>query len=275
MSDYNSIYSLRWFSHKFVKGNIMKQFAESMSTLRTLKIPMRALLTCFLLTVGIGYIMALFYLFLVDIDPHQKTGMNIVDGLSMKYGGQPDKTRLESALSSSMSDRLVPGDKQEIIRWIRGGATANDYEKVKPILEKNCIACHSAKTGLPVPPLTTLEEVRKVTQVDTGASISQLARVSHVHLFGIGIIFLLTGAIFAMSGVPKKWRLAIIILPYFTIWADIVAWWVTKYQPAFAYVVLIGGGFMGLALLMQILIPLWEMWFKNVNPIPSSVQRET
>tara|TARA_R110001592_G_scaffold25598_1_gene97104 strand:+ start:16296 stop:16955 length:660 start_codon:yes stop_codon:yes gene_type:complete len=219
--------------------------------------------------------MALFYLFLVDIDPHQKTGMKIVDGLSMKYGGQPDKTLLETALRGSMSDRLDPSDKQEIVRWIRAGAIANDYEKVQPIFEKNCIACHSAKSGLPVPPLTTLEEVRKITQVDTGASISKLARQSHVHLFGIGIIFLLTGAIFAMSGVSKKWRIVIIILPYVMIWADIVAWWVTKYLPVFAHVVLIGGGLMGLALALQILISLWDMWFKNVDPVSSGVQRET
>jgi hypothetical protein len=200
--------------------------------------------------------------------------MNIVDGISMKYGGQQGKTRLEAALRGSMSDRLDPGDKQEIIRWVRGSATADDFEKVKPIFEKNCIACHSAKSGLPVPPLTNFEEVRKVTQVDTGASLSQLARVSHVHLFGIGIIFLLTGAIFAMSGVSKKLRLVIIILPYVTIWADIAAWWITKYQPVFAYVVLIGGGFMGLALALQILISLWEMWFKNVNLLPADVRRE-
>lgn len=255
----------------------MKQFAESLSssTLRTLTTPKRALFTCFLLTIGIGYIMALFYLFLVDFDPHQKMGMNASEGISMKYGGQQGKTRLEAALRGSMSDRLDPGDKQEIIQWIRGGATANGYEKVKPNFEKNCIACHSAKSGLPVPPLTSFEQVRKMTQIDTGASLSQLARVSHVHLFGIGIIFLLTGAIFALSGVSEKLRLTIIILPYVTIWADIGAWWITKYQPVFAYVVLIGGGFMGLALALQILISLWEMWFKNVKLIPADVQRET
>ena len=255
----------------------MKQFAESLSSspLRTLTIPMRALFTCFLLTIGIGYIMALFYLFLVDIAPHQKTGMNVVEGISMKYGGQQGRTLLEAALRGVMSDRLGPGDKQEIIQWIRSGATANDYEKVKPLFEKNCVACHSAKSGLQVPPLTTFEEVQKVTQVDTGESLSQLARISHIHLFGIGIIFLLTGAIFAQSGVSEKLRLMIIILPYITIWADIGSWWITKYQPVFAYVVLIGGGFMGLALALQILISLWEMWFKNVNLLPADVQQET
>lgn len=254
----------------------MKQFAEflSSSTLRTLTIPMRALFTCFLLTIGIGYIMALFYLFFVDIVPHQKMGMNVVEGISMKYGGEQGRTRLESALRGGMSDRLVPVDKQEIIQWIRSGANASDYEKVKLLFEKNCVACHSAKSGLQVLPLTTFEEVRKVTQVDTGESLSQLARVSHIHLFGIGIIFLLTGAIFALSGISEKLRLMIIILPYITIWADIGSWWITKYQPVFAYVVLIGGGFMGLALALQILISLWEMWFKNVNLLPADVQQE-
>jgi len=237
----------------------------SSSTLRTLKTPMRALLTCFLLTVGIGYIMAIFFLFLVDIDPHLKNGMGVVDAIDMKYGGQQGRSRLESALRGVMSDKLDPGDKQEIFQWILSGASGDDFDKVKPIFEKNCVACHSAKSGLPVPPLTTFEEVQKVTQVDTGASISQLARVSHIHLFGIGIIFLLTGAIFALSGVSANLRLTIIVLPYVAIWADIGSWWITKYQPVFAYVVLIGGGFMGLALALQILISLWEMWFKNVN----------
>lgn len=65
----------------------MKQFAKSMSssTLRTLTTPKRALFTCFLLTIGIGYIMALLYLFLVDFYPHQKMGMNASEGISMKY----------------------------------------------------------------------------------------------------------------------------------------------------------------------------------------------
>lgn len=242
------------------------------ATLGTLSAPLRALFTCFLITIGIGYVAALFYLFLVDVDPHQKVGMGVVEGISMKYHGQPGKTRLEAALRGSMSDRLAPSDKEEILQWVQRGATEGDFAKVKPIFEKSCIACHSAKSGLPVPPLTTFAEVRKVTEVDTGSSLNQLARVSHVHLFGISIIFLLTGGIFALSEVSGKLRLAIIALPYVAIWADIGAWWITKYQPVFAYIVIIGGGVMGLALAAQILISLWEMWFKKASPAPADVR---
>jgi len=115
---------------------------------------------------------------------------------------------------------------------------------------------------MPIPPLTSFEDVRKVAQVDTGLSFLQLARVSHVHLFGMSIIFLLTGGIFAFSAVRAKLRVLVIVVPYVSIWADIGSWWITKYQPGFAYAVLIGGGLMGVALAAQILISIWEMWVK-------------
>ena len=93
--------------------------------------------------------------------------------------------------------------------------------------------------------------------------IGQLARVSHVNLFGISIIFLLTGGIFAMSELSVRPRVAILILPYAAIWADIGPWWITKYAPIFSWVVLVGGAVMGLMLAAQIFISLWEMWFKK------------
>jgi hypothetical protein len=231
-------------------------------TLATLSMPLRALFTCFLATIGVGYLMALFYLFLVDVDPHEKMGMGMAEGLVMKYRGQRGNTRLEAALRGSMSDRLSSVDRDTIVSWLRRGAAQNDFEQVKPIFDQHCIACHSAKSGLPVPPLTSFDEIQKLAQIDTGASVSQLARLSHVHIFGISIIFLFTGAVFALSSTAAPWRIAIIVLPYVAIWADIGSWWITKYQPVFAYVVLLGGALMGLALAAQVLISLWEMWLK-------------
>ena len=230
--------------------------------LRTLSTPVRILFTCFLLTIGVGYLTALVYMFFVDVDPHKKMGMNIVTGIAMKYHGTAGNTRLDAALSGSMSDRVGAVEKQAIARWVADGSTISGFEQIKPILDRACVGCHSAGSGLPVPPLTTAEEVRKVAAVDTGPSIGQLARVSHVHLFGISIIFLLTGSIFALSGISATLRALIIAVPYLAIWADIGSWWVTKYEPFFAVVVLIGGALMGLALAAQITISLWEMWFK-------------
>ena len=67
----------------------------------------------------------------------------------------------------------------------------------------------------------------------------------------------------ALSETAAWLKLAILAIPYGAIWVDIGSWWVTQYEPFFAYTVIIGGKLMGLALAAQILISLWEMWFKR------------
>lgn len=230
------------------------------ATLGTLHPPLRVLFTCFLVSMGLGYLAASYLLFLGTIDPHQEMGMGLVRAVAAKYYGERTNSRLESALRGTMSARVGPAGREEIVAWLRGGAAREGFDKVKPVFDRSCVACHNPKSGLPIPSLTSFEEVKKLAQVDTGPTLAELARVSHVHLFGISFIFLLTGGIFALSEMGWKWRAFILALPYFTIWADIGAWWVTKYEPAFAWVVVVSGALMGLTLAAQILIPLWEMW---------------
>ena len=147
------------------------------------------------------------------------------------------------------------------MQWIHAGATADGYAKIKPILTKNCGTCHNAQSGLPIAPLTSFEDVEKLAKTDTGSSLLQLARVSHIHLFGISIIFLLTGAIFSLSETPIWFRVIIVVIPYLAILMDIGSWWATKYlDTIFAYVLLMGGAFMGAAMACQILVSLWDMW---------------
>lgn len=233
--------------------------------LRALSISMRVLFTSFMVTAGVGFLMAIYLLFLQDIDPHRKMGLSVVPSVIVKYYGDRGNTRLESALRGSMSNRLGAEERDAVFAWLHGGATQEEFAAIKPILDKNCISCHSAGSGISVPPLTTFDEVKKVARVDTGASLIQLARVSHVHLFGISIVFLLTGMIFALSSISSKWRLSIITLPYLAMWADIGSWWLTKYEPVFAYVVVASGALIGLALAVQIFVSLWEMWLAGLG----------
>jgi hypothetical protein len=232
-------------------------------TLRGLPLTMRWLFSCYLITIGLGYLMALTYLFLLDVEPHRKTGVGLVQSTIIKYYGNRGNTRLEAALNGVMAEMIEPSDKTELVRWIRRGATQDGYGKIRPVFEKNCVSCHSKDSGYSVPPLTTYEEVRQMAEVDLGQSIRALSRVTHIHLFGMSFIFMLTGIVFALSEVRQGMRLAIIALPFIAIWMDIGSWWFTKYQPFFAYTVIVGGGLMGMALAAQILVPLWEMWMKK------------
>jgi len=232
-----------------------------MTTLRRLPSAFRALFSCFLIVIGIGYLTALSLLFLVDIRPNEGAGKSLVEDISEQYHGLPRSTRLETALKGPMSTMASPDERNRIFKWIHSGATKRGYAAVVPIFKANCVSCHNPQNNPSIPPLTSYDEVKQLVKTNTGEDIEELARVSHIHLFGISLIFMVTGVIFALSETPAWLRVTLVVIPYLTIIMDIGSWWLTKYlDPAFAYVVLIGGGAMGLALAAQIVIPLWEMW---------------
>jgi hypothetical protein len=241
-----------------------------MVTLRSLPIAFRALFSSFLILIGVGYLMALSYMYLVVIEPHQQMGQGLVAGISDEYHGMPKgKTLIESALMGPMADKISDADRTRVLKWVHDGAKAVAYPQVEPIFAANCTSCHMADAQS-IPALASFEAVQKVAKVDTGTSITDLAKVSHIHLFGMSIIFLLTGAIFCLSKTPIWVRVFLVVVPYLTILMDIGSWWSTKYvDPAFfAYVVLAGGACMGLALAAQILIALWEMCIEPFKAAP-------
>jgi hypothetical protein len=170
------------------------------------------------------------------------------------------------ALKGPMETMASPDERKRILNWIHTGATKKGYAAVAPIFKNNCMSCHNPQINRSLPPLSGYDEIKKLVKTDTGEDIVSLARVSHIHLFGISLIFMLTGGIFALSETPVWLRVALVVIPYLTIIMDIGSWWLTKYlDPTFAYVVLIGGAGMGLALAAQIFIPLWEMWIDPVK----------
>jgi hypothetical protein len=241
------------------------------TSLRNLPVPQRVLFTCFLVVIGFGYLSALALLYFVDVEPHAASGKGPVAGIAEKYHGVP--TRLEAALRGPMADRIGPVEKQAVFDWIRNGATADTHETVKPIIDENCVSCHNPSSGVqrpngePVPSLVTYEDIvdAYLVDIDTGLSFAQLSRVSHIHLFGISLLFVITGYIISLSATPAWFRVVLIVTPYLAIAGDVSAWWLSKWEALFAWVVVIGGALMGLALAAQILIALWEMWLGNAS----------
>jgi len=233
-------------------------------TLRTLPVPLKVLATCFLMTIGVAYLCALAYLYLMDVEPHSKHGLGIIQAVITKYYGNRGGSRLESALQGSMGVQATLSEKQQIVQWLRNGAPESEFSTIQPILIHSCIGCHSPESGLQIPPFTSYAQVSPYTSIDVGESIKSLVRVSHIHLFGMSFIFLLTGLVFALSQTSHMFRSVLIAIPFLAIWIDIASWWLTKYEPAFAYTVIIGGLLMGLALAGQIAVSFYEMWFIRV-----------
>jgi len=239
-------------------------------TLKNIPTPLKALFTCLLATIGIGYLFAVSYLYLIEIEPHTGKGEGLVAAVAGKYYGKREGTRLGAALKGAMGDNITLVEKEAVFKWIEAGSQESDFSGVQTIFENGCVMCHSLESGMPIPPLGSYEEVSVYTEVDMGQSVKSLVRVSHVHLFGMSFIFFLTGGIFALSTISVRWRVILISTPFVSVWVDIGSWWFTKLEPVFAYTVIIGGAFMGLALLFQILISLWEMWFSSniKGPMP-------
>jgi hypothetical protein len=247
-----------------------------MVSLRSLPIAFRALFSSFLILIGVGYLMALSYMYVVVIRPHHQMGQGLVAGISDEYHGLPTgQTLLESALMGPMADKISAADRTTVLQWVHNGAKAEAYPQVAPIFAEDCVGCHMANAQS-IPPLTSFGDVQKVAKADTGTSPTDLAKVSHIHLFGMSIIFLLTGAIFALSGTPIWLRVFLVVVPYLAILMDIGSWWFTKYlDPAFfTYVVVAGGACMGLALAGQILIALWEMWIEPLKKSRTVLERK-
>jgi len=231
--------------------------------LKKLPLPLKILLSCFLLTMGIGYIFAVLYLYLLDVEPQAKQNIRFVQAVIAKYYGQRGSTRLEAAIEGSMKDHLSDAQRRRVVDWIRSGADERTFSGVREIFVEQCAPCHSRASGMPIPPLTTFDQVTAYAQVDMGQSIKALTRVSHIHLFGMSFIFVLTGAIFAFSDLAPRWRAVWLAVPFVAIWGDIGAWWVTKVEPVFAYIVIASGVLMALALAVQLGVSLYDMWLKR------------
>jgi len=226
--------------------------------------------TMFLVTIGLGYLFALGHTFYSHEGRDGQSGLSVED-VKIAYYGEHQQTRLGAALNGSMAGNLeTPEQKQIIVDWIENGTDATEFDqKVAPILNDNCIGCHSVEAEMGLPPLTSYNEVMQLTHADTGASIQSLVRVSHIHLFGIAFILFFVGRIFILCEMPVMMKRITVAIPFIAILIDILSWYITKSIPGFAYVVVISGGLMGLSLAIQILVSMYQMWIYKplVEPI--------
>ncbi len=218
--------------------------------------------TIFLITIGVGYLFALAHTFYSHSGRDGEPGLSVED-IKIAYYGKSQVTRLGAALDGGMADNLeYPLQKQIIFDWIEKGADEDQFHaKIAPILNDNCIACHSVEADMGLPPLTSYNEVMKLTHVDTGMSIKSLVRVSHIHMFGIAFILFFVGRIFVLCEISVVFKRTMVIIPFLAILLDILSWYLTKLIPGFAIMVILSGGLMGISLCAQILISMYQMWF--------------
>jgi len=221
----------------------------------------RTLFTCTLLVLGLGYLFAMIHIFNSHAGRDGKPGLSIED-VAIAYSGQKDATKLEAAMMGPMSGMLPTNERGDIIGWVRRGLDEREYgERIKPIFDKRCVACHDGSNPH-IPNLNGYHEVSEEAQIDTGMDIFTLVRVSHIHLFGLTFIFFIMGLIFSHAFFRPVWVKSVVIgMPFLAIVLDIASWYLTKLHPGFALIVIGAGGLMGISFAFQWVVSMYQMWF--------------
>jgi hypothetical protein len=208
--------------------------------LPNLPISVKSLFVGYLLVVGLGLCMAGLQIMLTHGMADGKPGLS-VDDIVYSYYGNRNGSKIESKLNGSMKEMGTPEARLELVKWARNGAPEAEWEPhIKEVFAQNCVMCHSVTPG--IPDFTKFDEAKKVAEINMGASVGSLTRVSHIHLFGISFIFFFVGFIFSFAvGIPKWVKILAILTPFGFLIADVLSWWLTKWNPNFAWLTIIGG----------------------------------
>ena len=224
---------------------------------------LRVLYTAVLLVMGLAYLFAGIYLYhsyagRAGGDPMMMTYRDIV----VAYSGSGKGSRLETALRGPMRAMLPAEEIEPIITWVADGADRARYEShIRPVLEKRCLSCHDGSNPH-LANLSGLDNLKKVTERDTGTGIFTLVRVSHIHLFGLTMVFFIVGLIFSHAYVRPVWfKCTVIALPFISLTTDIGSWYFTKLYHPFAWVVIISGGLMALSFGYMWAVSMYQLWF--------------
>lgn len=234
---------------------------SSWLNLPSLSLSVKALFTGYILVTGLGLMMAGVQIMLTHGMADGKFGLSVND-IVYSYYGNREGSKLESKLNGSMKDKATPEENLTMIKWAREGAPKEQWEPmIKPIVMAKCAMCHTGMHMSSLPNLTNYTIMKEVAYIDEGAEIGALTRVSHIHLFGIAFIFFFIGLIFSMAVGFKKWvKALLIIVPFAFLILDVASWWLTKINPGFAYLVIIGGFGYSLAAAVMLFTSLYQMW---------------
>ncbi len=227
----------------------------------------RALFTAALCILGLGYLFALVYLFHTysgkDGNPLTLSYQDIV----IAYSGSGKGSRIESALRGPMSAMLPAEESAVLVRWVQDGTSRTTYDQdIRPIVDKRCMTCHDGSN----PHLVSFDgydNIKKVTERDTGTDVFTLVRVSHIHLFGLTFVFFVVGFVFSHAYVRPIWlKCSIVVLPFICLTIDVGSWYMVKVYHPFAWVTMASGGVMGMSFAFMWVVSMYQMWFGKIPP---------
>jgi len=267
-----------------------------MITLNRLELPFKLLITMFLIVLSWGFLVSELYLLHTTEMADGKPGMSI-DDITYTFHGSKTLTTLKKKINGSMRPYFFDGgdeknatlkdydDIEAVLKWNESGAAEEGYWDPKLKAEdKNpkavvnilythgCYDCHAADATMKGhkkdSPLDTFANISKFLKPDLGMDKGRLLMLSHAHLLGMGIMYLITGTFVAFTLWPRKVRIFLIVGGLSAILFNIGGWWAVKYGgPAFSYLVMFGGGMMAVTFGLSVAAAAYDLWIRK--PVPA------
>ncbi|HYG75666.1 MAG TPA: phage holin family protein [Planctomycetota bacterium] len=273
-----------------------------MTQLHKLDLAWKLLITMFLIVLSSGFAVAELYLLHTTEMVDGEKGMSL-DDITLQFYGSPVPTMItkvngtmkkyfaETGEEKDLTDE-DKADIQKVVEWVEKGAKEEEYEFTDPEENKKksgpigkifnnhgCYDCHSAEATMKGnkkdAPLDTWAGVSKYIKPNTGMDKGRLLALSHIHLLGMGMMFLLAGAAVALSAWPKGIKCALIVGGLGSILLDIFGWWGVKWFGApLAPVVMAGGILMAVSFGGSVFVALYDLWLRRDKKSEGAVLKD-
>ena len=259
-----------------------------MTPLHALDLPRKLLLTSILIMLAIGFIISEGFVFQRLTTGGGKPGL--LGNIAATFHGDRSMTPLKREILGPMkryfsafedAGKITPeeqADLERVLVWSDAGAPESEFldagegqTPVYSVLERHgCFNCHAASATVignrKDSPLTTYAGLARFTKPEQGIEPGRLLMLSHVHLFGLAFIFLLTGFAVAATLWPLWLRCALITGGPLAAVLTMASWWAVKYTgPPWAPLVLAGGILTTLAFALSTLAALYDLWLRRLT----------
>ena len=230
-----------------------------------LALPFKFALSTFLLICGVGYLLGVVNIYMSYSPVDGNPGLSIKD-IELAFHGDPTASKLEKAITGNMQQYInSPDDGKKMIAWINAGHSENAYPTVQPLFATNCDACHSkdvATAGIIIDDYKSLEPL---LESDSGISWPRLITLSHIHINGLLPLMFCLAIIFSFTRFSDKLKGVIIVFSFASFLIDVTIWYFAKLWAEAAPFVILGGLLLGMAYILMIFLPLWEIWIHKAH----------
>lgn len=233
-----------------------------MKSLPDLSLVEKILFSGFIFLVGLGLLCAEAYTYISIAGLNGKPGVQIQD-LVIHYYGNRSASKLQTMLPSMMVMAHVPLDERGkmesvINRWVKGGESKSYYQQqVRSLINGNCLKCHA----IGMPNIGTFTLLKSQAHVDMGMPYSAMLMNGMIHLSTLGVIYFVAGWIFVRTRTPVWLKILMVGLPFLAFFLDFAGWFLTKQNPDFVWLVLVGGILSCPVALLGMALSLLQMWF--------------